>query len=149
MNKKPYNQDENLTIYNDFIKDLSKAFSSNSESFDKYAFTMSSTFFAVSVAFIDKVINLAKADCITLLYFSWGGFCMVIVISLASFLVSDAGLEDTLKKAEEYYLKNGRLNLDFANIYNRILKWMRITVFFLITFSLFTLLLFIKSNIKG
>lgn len=79
--------------------------SSNSESYDKAILTLSSAFLGLSLTFIKEILPAGPVIAACLLYLSWVAFAAAIVITLASFRVSDAALTQRLGLNEDYYLK--------------------------------------------
>lgn len=97
--------EERTLLYDKTREDLLKRQLSNSQIFDNAILTLSSGSLAVSLTFIRDIVPIDKATCIGLLKFSWWLFGFSIVITIASFIVSQIGIKKQLNYAENYYLK--------------------------------------------
>lgn len=93
-------------LFSDLKTELFKRQLSNSENFDKAILTYASGALALSLAFLKDFVPLASAHNTWLLYLSWFSFAFCIVVTVASYLVSQLGITRQLELAERYYLKN-------------------------------------------
>lgn len=87
--------------FRDYLVELQK---SNSQNFDKAILSLSSTTLAISLAFIKDIVGLNQANCLILLKFSWFSLVAAIIITVLSFLFSQAGINKQLEYAEQYYI---------------------------------------------
>ena len=66
---------------------------SNSQLFDRSILWLSSTGLGFSLAFIRNIVPLDNAANVCLLYCSWWGFVLAIMVTLSSFLISQCGIK--------------------------------------------------------
>jgi hypothetical protein len=124
--------DEHKNVYQKCREDLLKRQLSNTENFDRSILTLSSSTLGLTLTFIRNVTHIEEAHYIGLLLLSWGLLAAAIVVTLSSFLVSQAGTETQLIYAEEYYLNGrdeyGKKRNVFARI-NKILGYISAAIF--------------------
>ena len=78
---------------------------SNSESYDKAILTLSSGALGLSLTFIKDLLPASRQPVwTTLLYWSWGLLTAAIIITVVSFLLSSAAINQALNQITEYYL---------------------------------------------
>lgn len=78
---------------------------SNSESYDKAILTLSSGALGLSLTFIKDLLPASRQPVWTnLLYWSWGLLTGAIIITVVSFLLSSAAINQALNQITEYYL---------------------------------------------
>ncbi len=110
--------------YTNFRNELYKRELSNTESFDKAILSLSSAGLAISLTFIKFVVPIEKAEQMYFLYSAWISFGLSIVAVIISFISSQAGINEQLKNAEEYYIKNNKKVLDKENRAAILTKWL-------------------------
>ncbi|MCD9097516.1 hypothetical protein LU699_08730 [Luteimonas fraxinea] len=128
----------NERTFSELKTELFKRQVSNAENFDKAILTFSSGALALSLGFLKDFVSLDTASLPYVLYASWFLFVFCIIITVASFLVSQIGIQKQLKLAKRYYLdsdesalqeKNGPLKLSNG------LNWFSGALFGLAVFS--------------
>jgi hypothetical protein len=114
--KTPYVPDEQAkTLFKEFQAECWKRQVSNADSLDKAILTYSSGALGISLTFLKDFVPIRTANVPWALYVSWILFTLAIVITMASYLVSQHGLRKQLKAAERYYLEGEDSALNNAN----------------------------------
>ena len=138
----------NERTFSELKTELFKRQVSNAENFDKAVLTLASGALALSLGFLKDFVSLDTADFPFALYLSWFLFVFCIIITVASYLVSQLGIDKQLKIAKRYYLdgeenalqeKNGPLCL------TNFLNWTSGALFGL---AVLTTAIFITANAK-
>jgi hypothetical protein len=75
-------------FYIDERKALVDASREQSKNFDKYILTLAAGTFGLSLLFIKQIVPNPQADTLPLLFGAWGAFCISIILTLISFLIS-------------------------------------------------------------
>lgn len=75
-------------FYIDERKALVDASRAQSKNFDKYILTLAAGTFGLSLLFIKQIVPNPQADTLPLLFGAWGAFCVSIILTLISFLIS-------------------------------------------------------------
>lgn len=106
--------------YRQYCEEINKRMLSNNESFDKAILSLSSAGLGLSLTFFKFVIPANQAASIELLKFGWYFFLSAIIITMASFIVSQQALKKEIVYAEKYYLEEleefGNKNNPAANL---------------------------------
>lgn len=107
-------------IYAALRDEIRKRSLSNTENFDRSILTISSAALGLSLTFIKNIVALETAIHVWMLAAAWSLFVLAILVTLASFLLSQRGLALQDEYAQQYYLhrKDEYLNKDnqFANL---------------------------------
>ena len=143
--------EERQKLHDALRDDLFKRQLSNSEMLDKAILSLSSAGIGVSLLYLKSkdeqdMANLADVG---FLHWSWVGFLLTIVCTLASFLISQYAIQKQLKLNKQYYLE-GKENV--INKRNH-LAWItfllsHLSVGFYIG-SVYLMVEFLKRNITG
>jgi hypothetical protein len=88
-----------------YINLLNETISKNADNFDKLIITLSSSFLALSIAFIDKVVPLDTAIYKMLLISAWILFICSIILTLVSFIISELECNKRKNLAGEFYFQ--------------------------------------------
>ena len=102
-------------LYDAYRKDVVASISSSSDDFDKSVLTYASAGLGLSIAFVKDIVPLKSAILPQLLYASWIAFCVAIVFTTVSFLVSMKAHMRSLEHAGKYYLDDLPEYLDKPN----------------------------------
>ena len=94
----------NERAFSELKTELFKRQFSNAENFDKAILTLASGALALSLGFLKDFVSLNTANLVWSLYSSWFLFVSCIIITVASYLISQIGIEKQLKLAKRYYL---------------------------------------------
>lgn len=134
-------------IYDDARADLLKRDLSNTENFDKSILTYSSAGLALSLGFLKDFVSMHTATYPWLLYCSWMLFVLAILTTLASFLISQRGIDQQLKTIYSYYMEGNATAIDERNKYS---EWLHYSSYiagaaFLVALTLTTL--FVAINL--
>ncbi len=138
---------ERNRIYEEFRNHLLKLQMMNSENFDKSILSLSSTLLALSLAFINDIVDFKKAINPEFIKLSWVFLVGAILITLISFLLSQKAIDKQLDYAEKYYLSKLDEYLNKNNIYNSLTKGSSYfsALFFIV--GIILTVLFVQSNI--
>lgn len=138
---------ERKRIYEEFRNHLLKLQMMNSENFDKSILSLSSTLLALSLAFINDIVDFKVAICTEFIKLSWVFLVGAILITLISFLLSQKAIDKQLDYAEKYYLSKLDEYLNKNNIYNSLTKCSSYfsALFFIV--GIILTVLFVQSNI--
>jgi hypothetical protein len=115
--------EEQNNVYQKCREDLLKRQLSNTENFDRAILTLSSSTLGLTLTFIRNVTPIENAHHIWLLLLAWVLLAIAIVITLLSFLISQAGAKTQLTYAEEYYLNGKDEYLTKKNIFANLNEW--------------------------
>lgn len=96
---------ERQRLYQETRKDLLARQMQNSINYDKAILSLSTGALALSVAFINKVVQLATAEWRLLLLASWWLFVAALLSTLISFITSQKGIDLQLAYAEKGYME--------------------------------------------
>jgi hypothetical protein len=77
---------------------------SNSEAYDKAVLTLSSAFLGVSVVFIKDVPHYGALASLWLIFCSWSLLTLAIIVTVASFRVSNVAATIQIERDRRYYL---------------------------------------------
>jgi hypothetical protein len=113
-------KNERIRIYENTRADLLSRQKSNSEQYDKALLTLSSAALGISVTFVTDYVSAHEAVRVWALYGSWLLLFCSIIVTMASFLISQESINEQLHLAESYYLNNDESAL-------RVSKWARYT----------------------
>jgi hypothetical protein len=141
------NDSERKRIYEEFRNHLLKLQMMNSENFDKSILSLSSTLLALSLAFINDIVDFKKAINTEFIKLSWVFLVGAILITLISFILSQKAIDKQLDYAEKYYLSKLDEYLNKNNIYNSLTKGSSYfsALFFIV--GIILTVLFVQSNI--
>ncbi|MBC7819979.1 MAG: hypothetical protein IAG10_24110 [Planctomycetaceae bacterium] len=103
-NVQPEVEQRRLDAYQRYRDDLLKRQISNSESYDKAILTLSSAALGLTLTFIDRVVPLRQAECLSLMIAVWVLFATSIVVTLISYHISQIAISTQLANADQYYL---------------------------------------------
>ncbi len=139
--------DEKKT-HDDARADLLKRDLSNTENFDKSVLTYSSAGLALSLGFLKDFVPMQNAICPSFLYFSWAFFVLAIVTTMASFLISQLGIDEQIKRIHRYYIEG---DISAINENNKYSDWTKYSAYaaggtFLIALILTTVFVAININ---
>ena len=95
------------TLYDEHRRQTWQDIQSSTDSFDKNLLAVSSAALGFSLAFIKDIAHLPTAAWHCFLHISWVCFALCIVITIFSFRLSVAALNNHLEYLREYY-ENGR-----------------------------------------
>jgi len=93
------------SLYDKTREELLAQQRSNAETYDKSLLALSSGLLGISLAFIKDVVTLAHAEYKYLLFASWIGFGLTIILTIASIIYGQCKIRQLLDAAERYYLK--------------------------------------------
>jgi hypothetical protein len=97
--------EERRSLHQEAREEIQKRQFSNSESYDRAILTLSSGFLALSLSFIKGIIPSGHVKYIPVLYWSWAVLAIAIVVTVASFRVSDRALTQALTALHRYYVE--------------------------------------------
>jgi hypothetical protein len=132
-----------------YREDVLKRSLSNTENYDRSILTLSASFLGFSLAFIKDLAAGNNVSYLWLLPTSWLLFFFAIVVTLASFQLSERALFAALARAELFYLQNDSSGSAKVNSFE---KWNRICNDWSgITFALGSLLtvIFVALNLSN
>ena len=92
------------------------------ESFDGAVLTISSALLTASIAFVKDIIALPKAEVLWLLVASWVMFIVAICSTLSSHILSSMAVDEQMRIADEYYLRDNEEVQDSSNKYTGITR---------------------------
>lgn len=95
--------DQRERLYNDTYDELVKKQISNAENYDRSVLTLSASGLGLSLAIIKNVAPSATADYRWALIASWWLFGATIVMTMTSFLASQAAIRFQMHAAHKYY----------------------------------------------
>ncbi|MCC4610743.1 hypothetical protein LL963_01295 [Xanthomonas campestris pv. esculenti] len=121
---------------------------SNCENFDKAILTYASGALALSLGFLKDFVRLSQAAASTLLYLSWAAFAACIVVTVASYLISQQAIKRQLEIAERYYIKREEKALVEPNLAARATEWCNIASGALFCSAVVLTTIFIAVNVK-
>ena len=136
------------TFLKDLRDDIAKRQVSNSENFDKSVLSLSTAFLGFSMAFLKDAVPYNDANLKFLLPISWVLFGTSIIETMASYFISQSGLNKQLEIATQYYRSGDDTVLDTPN---RAAKWTtRINLSSAVTFILAVIstIVFFASNLS-
>ena len=135
-------------MFADLKAEIYKRQLSNSENFDKSVLTYSVAALGLSLGFLKDFIPITKAVSPWMLHASWALFVLAIVLTMASFLVSQAGLKKQLRLAERYYIESDKKALTEINNFSQLTEATNFTsgAFFVVGLILTTL--FVATNLE-
>lgn len=142
-------EDANKKIYEKLRENLLEASLSNSNNYDKAILTLSSAALGLSLSFIKDIVPINDIIKYEILELSWCFFLISIVITIASFVLSQWGIKRQLKYAEEYYLNGKEKYYNKKNIYKILTTIFNHLsgVFFIL--ALILTIFFVTSNISN
>jgi hypothetical protein len=93
-------------LFATYLKESNERIRSNSQNYDKAIFTLSSSSLIVSLTLINK-LTIFPSQRFTLVFlgFSWVLFCLAIICTLVSFLLGNKAINESIKNAEDYYIR--------------------------------------------
>ncbi len=92
------------SLYDKTREELLTQQRSNAETYDRSLLTLSSGLLGISLAFIKDVVPLAHAEYKWLLFLSWSGFALTIILTISSIIYGQYKIRKLLDLAERYYL---------------------------------------------
>lgn len=125
-NEDQQEEQQRITINGEVQKDLLTRQISNSVNYDNAILTLSSGALGLSLAFIKNIVPIEKTLYSHCLIVSWVLFCLAIISTLLSFLVSQKGLETQRLHAYEYYIKKNDEYLDKENIWRTLTDYLNL-----------------------
>ena len=134
-------------LYSETRNDLLTRQLSNSEKLDGAILTLSTAALGVSIAFIDNVVPLEKAQNIILLKISWCLFGLSVVSTLISFIASQIGIKTQLIYAEKYYLNKKQEYLTKPNKAAKLTDFLNYSSATLFILALLFTILFVILNL--
>jgi hypothetical protein len=122
---------------------------SNAENFDKIILAYSSAGLGFSLAFLKDITPIGKATAAWTLYLSWVLFTVAMILTVASYVLSQLGLKQQLQRAKEYYIDEDDSAFEKKNV---LASWTERTNFssgicFIIAVVLTTA--FVSMNMNG
>lgn len=138
---------ETRKIYDDYRKELLERQRINSSNFDKVILSLSTATIGISTSFINNIIELGKADCIILLQTSWFSLSLVIISTVASFLVSQKALDKQLEYAEQYYIEGKDEYGSKKSFLSQVTDFLNIFSGIIFMLAIMLLIVFINQNI--
>lgn len=92
-------------IFNSYRSEIDKRHLSNAENFDRAILTYANAGLALSIALFKDAFTRTGLSGQLLLFASWAGFTLSVLLIIASFLLSQRVLLDQVRRAESYLLK--------------------------------------------
>ena len=138
---------ERKDLYATCRKDLLARQLANSENLDKSILSLSTASLGFSLAFIKEIVSLDQATNVYLLQFSWLCFVCAIVSTMASFLVSQRGINKQLFFAEQYYLMQKDEFLGKTNWLSKVNDWLNASSFAIFICGIILTVIFVWTNI--
>lgn len=127
--------------------DLLKRQLSNSENYDKSIITLSTAFLGFSIAYLKDLIPSENVQCYWLIILSWYLLFGAIILTIASFVISNKAIEIELKKVEDYYL-NKNDNEYYKSNLAKITDWTNYSSGFCLCLGLLLTVIFINKNLE-
>ncbi|MFW3176907.1 hypothetical protein EX530_20205 [Xanthomonas phaseoli] len=121
---------------------------SNCENFDKAILTYASGALALSLGFLKDFVPLNKAAASVLLHLSWAAFAACIVVTVASYLISQQAIKRQLKIAERYYIKREENAFSEPNLAAHATEWCNIASGVLFCGAVVLTTIFVSLNAK-
>jgi hypothetical protein len=136
-------------LFSDLKAEVYKRQLSNSENFDKSVLTYAVAGLGLSLGFLKDFVPITKAAHAWMLYSSWALLVAAVVLTMASFLLSQAGLKKQLAIAERYYLQEEESALKELNSFSSYTEQANLAsgLSFLLGLALTTL--FVAINLTG
>jgi hypothetical protein len=138
---------ERKDLYETCRKDLLARQLANSENLDKSILSLSTASLGFSLAFIKDIVSLDEAINVYLLQVSWLCFVCAIVSTVASFVVSQRGIDKQLFFAEQYYLKRKNEFLNKTNWFSKMNNYFNAISFSLFICGIVLTVFFVWTNI--
>lgn len=121
MNKQANTDAWRRKLYSDHAKQTWTDIQSSTDSFDKSLLTISSGALGLSLAFIKDIVPLSQAVWLPSLYISWAAFVICILVTVFSFRLSVAALNEHLGHLQKYYLDEKQEYLNMKSCYSMLL----------------------------
>lgn len=118
------NRTERVRVHDKLKEELFKRQNLNSDNFDKSILTYSTAGLGLSLAFLNDFIPITQAAAAWLLYLSWALFVLAVILTMVSFVSSQAGIARQLILNERYYLHNDESVLHERNVPARATEWL-------------------------
>lgn len=138
---------ERKDLFANCRKDLLTRQLANSENLDKSILSLSTASLGFSLAFIKEIVSVNQAINVYLLQLSWLCFVCAIVSTMASFVVSQRGINKQLFFAEQYYLMQKDEYLDKTNWLSKVNDWLNAFSFTLFTCGIILTVIFVWTNL--
>ena len=138
---------ERKDLFANCRKDLLTRQLANSENLDKSILSLSTASLGFSLAFIKEIVSVDQAINVYLLQLSWLCFVCAIVSTMASFVVSQRGINKQLFFAEQYYLMQKDEYLDKTNWLSKVNDWLNAFSIAVFTCGIILTVVFVWTNL--
>lgn len=141
-------QKRSIEIYDSFRDELLKRQLSNTENYDKSILTLSSAGLAISLTFLNSVVQIEHAMHLWLVTTSWICFLLSIILSLVAYLVSNAAVTKQLSIAEDYYVNKLQSAFNKKNWLSLLNNWLNYFVGLLFSAATIAVVVFVILNVS-
>lgn len=112
-----------IAIFATYKAEVDKRELSNTDNYDKNILTLSSAGLAISLTVLKDIVPIGQVSHIWFLYSAWIFFGCAILITIFSFLISNAALRAQLDIAHKYYIDEDESFFGKVSLISKTLDW--------------------------